>query len=847
METPILKTKINIPPARENVLQRHAIYNRMDANANKNLILVSAPAGYGKTTLLSEWARRKKRRLAWVSLDGYDNDLGRFLSHMVAALQTILPEVGKLTLATLQSATQASPVSALTVLINEIENVRGERAERLVLVLDDYHVIETQEIHTAMDYLLDNLPAQMQVVISSRAEPPLAVSRFRARHQLAEFHANDLRFTSDDTGKFLTQSMGLALPPETIAALEARMEGWVAGLQLAALSIQERGGSHPGFFDALSGSHRRILDYLMGEILARQPEATRAFLFQTSILDYLTGELCDAVCDLSPQGSGQEILETLDRMNLFVVRMDDEGRWYRYHRIFADVLSARLKLATPAQLPRLHQRASEWYEKNGRVHEAVKHALAADDFNRVAFLVEQTDPANMILRGEVTTILGWLDALPNELIRSRPRLSLSYAWALFIQGKMDAIEAHLQDTLAALGVADSGERDVPIYSAGQTSAQELNENPGMQGYLGEIAAIRAWVALEHRNEPLRAIGLAQEALAHLPPNNTLMNSALYSIIGDANYKIDQMETAEHAYRKAIAVSQLGRHEITTLVYLADLARLQIARGMLREAVENYRLVIEQAGSSRANFLFPVARALIGLGVVACQRNELDDAYYYLQRGIAQCEQAGYTQPLLIGLLTLARVKHLLSQASEAHQLLQRAEQLAVKRGRREMLAQVEATRFRVGMPCSVQRLAQVVGIDPEQEPDPLLESGYLTLCEMLISAGREKGDKASTKMAARVQGQERYYTLLLSGRETVRLVRRLDGETILAEKPLSWHFGQPYNLRLEVHGSKILAWVNGELLFAVEDENSPLTGGGIALVSQAGRMGTEWVQVRPCQ
>jgi LuxR family maltose regulon positive regulatory protein len=344
VETPILKTKINIPPARENVLQRHAIYNRLDASVNKNLILVSAPAGYGKTTLLSEWARRKKRRLAWVSLDGYDNDLGRFLSHIVAALQTILPEVGKLTLATLQSAAQASPVSALSVLINEIENVQGERAERLVLVLDDYHVIETQEIHAVMDYLLDNLPAQLQVVISSRAEPALAVSRLRARHQLAEFHANDLRFTPDEASKFLTQSMVLALPPETIAALEARMEGWVAGLQLAALSIQERGGSQPGFFDALSGSHRRILDYLMGEILARQPETTRVFLFQTSILDYLTGELCDAVCDLSPQGSGQDNLETLERMNLFVVRMDDEGRWYRYHRIFADVLSARLKL-----------------------------------------------------------------------------------------------------------------------------------------------------------------------------------------------------------------------------------------------------------------------------------------------------------------------------------------------------------------------------------------------------------------------------------------------------------------------------------------------------------------------
>ncbi len=717
MKIPILKTKINIPPARANLLPRPEVFRKLDVGAGSRLVLIAAPAGYGKTTLLGEWARRKKEKLAWVSLDENDNDLGRFLAHVVAALQVIYPKLGELTLSALQSTQQ--PTVALTALINDIESLLlskgGER--RLILVLDDYHAIDNQDVHAAMEYFFKNLPNHMQIIVTSRATPGFSVSRLRADGLLTELQTRDLQLTPYEVSAFFNQILGLNLPPDVIAALDSRIEGWIAGLQLAALSIQERGGHKRDFFDALTGSHRHILDYLTDEVIKGLPEKVRSFLFQTSILSELTGDLCEYVCDFQLESSGREILERLDQMNAFIMPIDDERRWFRYHHIFSDVLSARLKMTSPAALPYLHQRASEWYEKHGRVHDAIKHALDAGNYPRAAALIENTDPANMVLRGEVTTILKWLDALPEDLVRAHPRLSLSYAWALFIQGKLEEIEPRLQITLLVLNQMD------------RNSAE---------GFLGEVAALRAWVALEHDNQPHKAIELAQQALNRLPKENTLMNGALYSLLGDAHSKIDQIELASESYRQAINISKVSGHEITTLMYLTDLARLQIAQGRLRDAEGNYRVVLE-AGGRHGSLLLPGARAMIGLGIISYQRNDLDKSRFYLEEGIGQCEAAGYLHVLTFGYITLARVMHALSHQGEVQSLLKRAADLAHRRGMQRALFQVEAFKARLAGQVTPRQFAETVGIGMGDDPVSLREIEYLTLAELAI----KKGDKDS--------------------------------------------------------------------------------------------------------
>jgi LuxR family maltose regulon positive regulatory protein len=415
METVLLATKLYIPPPRPNLVSRPRLTERLNEGMMCKLTLISAPAGFGKTTLLSDWIHNREHPVAWVSLDEGDNDIARFLAYFIAALQTIDPrqspvgDIGDGVLTALQSP-QASPLEAmLTTLVNDIVKI----TDHFVLVLDDYHVIEASEIDQALTFLLDHLPPQMHLIIASRVTPSLPLSRLRARCEMTELRVDDLRFTPDEVAVFLNQMTGLEFSTENIIALENRTEGWIAGLQLAALSMQGLKHSRDvsSFIAAFTGSHRYVLDYLTDEVLQQCPPGTTDFLLQTSILKRLSGPLCNAV---TGQDDSHTTLEKLDDANMFIVPLDNERHWYRYHHLFADLLQQRLQRAQPDNIVELHRRASQWYEQNNLVTEALDHALAAADFDRAARLVAQ-NAQPMFMRGEVSTVRDWFTALPPEL------------------------------------------------------------------------------------------------------------------------------------------------------------------------------------------------------------------------------------------------------------------------------------------------------------------------------------------------------------------------------------------------------------------------------------------------
>jgi LuxR family maltose regulon positive regulatory protein len=438
MSAPILATKLYIPPPRSRIVLRPRLIERLNEglSAGRKLTLISAPAGFGKTTLVSEWVAGCDQKVAWLSLDEGDNEPSRFLIYFVTALQTIMANIGVGVLKTLQSPQPLSFELVLTALLNEITAL----PDNFILVLDDYHVIDSKPVDEALSFLLEHLPPRMHLVITTREDPHLPLARLRVRGQLTELRAADLRFTPAEAAEFLNQVMGLNLSAEDITALEARTEGWIAGLQLAALSMQGRSDA-ASFIKSFTGSHHFILDYLVEEVLQTQPEHVRNFLLQTAILDRLSGPLCDAI---TGQEDGRGMLEALERGNLFVVPLDNKRQWYRYHHLFAEVLQTHLREAQPDRVSTLHRRASEWYEQNGFPLDAIHHAFAVEDFERVAKIAELEWPA---IHENIQSIkwLGLLKKLPEEIIRARPVLCVNCAWALLDAGELEAAEAKMQD------------------------------------------------------------------------------------------------------------------------------------------------------------------------------------------------------------------------------------------------------------------------------------------------------------------------------------------------------------------------------------------------------------------
>ncbi|HEX9925354.1 MAG TPA: AAA family ATPase, partial [Anaerolineae bacterium] len=537
---PLLATKLYIPRPRRNLVSRPRLVKRLDHAFDRKLTLLSAPAGFGKTTLLSSWIYDLRResapetqienRAAWLSLDQADNDPARFLSYLVAALQTVEAELGQTALeqAALDQLDETPLRDAVKALLATLINQIAAAAPEFVLILDDYHFIEAQAIHAILAFLLDHLPPRMHLVIASRSETPLPLARLRARGQLLELGTADLRFTPDEAATFLNRVMNLNLSAHDISALEDRTEGWIAGLQMAALSMQDH-HDIPGFIATFTGSHRYIIDYLAEEVLDRQPGPIRQFLLQTSILERLCAPLCEAMVsnlrmsesvkdELLDEGASsaqpsfahspfidsscQTILEHLEQANLFLIPLDDERRWYRYHRLFADFLRDHLQRQVGAQgVIELHRQAAAWYEPQGLTAEAMSHALVVADVERATRLVEQSS-RTLLKQSELATILGWIKELPEELVRVRPRLSLFQAWALVLTGQLEAAETWLA-----------------TFRSGSASDAEVGHpKPEL---LGEAAAIEATVAYMRRDIP-RAVDLYREAFDRLPPENLFL-------------------------------------------------------------------------------------------------------------------------------------------------------------------------------------------------------------------------------------------------------------------------------------------------------------------------------------
>ena len=445
MTLPILATKLYIPPPRPNLVLRPRLIERLNESKRCKLTLISAPAGFGKTTLVSEWAAGCDQKVAWLSLDKEDNDLKGFLTYLVAALQTIAANIGKGVLPILQSPQPPPTESILTTLLNEITLI----PDNFVLVLDDYHMIDSRLVDEALAFLLKHLPPEMHLVITTREDPQLPLPQLRARGQLAELRAVDLRFTLSEAAEFLNQMMGLNITAENIAALESRTEGWIAGLQLAAISMQGLQDT-TSFIKTFTGSHYFVLDYLIEEVLQQQPERIQAFLLRTSILDRMCGSLCDAVlCDSSV--SGQETLEFLERANLFIIPLDNERRWYRYHHLFADLL--RQRQGKTREFAEFNLRASQWYEENGDLGAAFHHATAAGDFVRAARLAEAAWPG-MNESFQMAAWLGWVRKLPEEIIRVRPVLCTLLGRAFTDVGELEASEMRLQNAERCLDGLD---------------------------------------------------------------------------------------------------------------------------------------------------------------------------------------------------------------------------------------------------------------------------------------------------------------------------------------------------------------------------------------------------------
>src|SRR5215475_4979749 len=416
----LVATKFHVP--RAGFVPRPRLLARLAQGVDRGLTVVCTPAGFGKTTLLGDWARRSRRPAAWLSLDAGDNDPARFWRYVAAALGRARPGIDAPVVALLRGPLRPPLEAVATAVINELTTVPGKG--EVVLVLDDYHLIEAPPVHESVAFLLDRLPPGLRVVLSSRADPPLPLARLRARGQLAELRAADLRFTVAETAAFLREVTGLDLPAASVAALQDRTEGWAAGVQLAALSLRR----HPDpvrFIETFAGRNRYVLDYLTGEVLAGQPEQVLRFLLETSVLERLCGPLCDAV---TGRTGSQQMLEELDRANLFVVPLDEERRWWRYHHLFADLLRARLERERPAALPGLHHAAAAWHEKNGFADEAVRHAAAAGETGWAAQLVE-LHVETLLRRSEGATLERWLAVLPAESVRARPRLCLAQAIA----------------------------------------------------------------------------------------------------------------------------------------------------------------------------------------------------------------------------------------------------------------------------------------------------------------------------------------------------------------------------------------------------------------------------------
>jgi len=733
MPKPILATKLYIPPLRPNVVSRPRLIERLNEGLHRKLTLISAPAGFGKTTLLSAWVEGIDRQVAWLSLDEGDNDPARFLTYLVAALQTIAAHIGEGMLGVLQSSQPPPTEATLTDLLNEITTL----PDHFVLVLDDYHVIDAQPVDIALTYLLEHLPPQMHLVIATREDPHLPLARLRARGHLTELRAADLRFTASEAAAFLTQVMGLSLSEADIARLSDRTEGWIAGLQFAALAIQGH-QDVSGFIRSFAGDDRYVVDYLVEEVLQCQPEPVRSFLLQTSILNRLSGSLCDVV---TGQEEGNERLEALERGNFFVVPLDDKRHWYRYHHLFAEVLSAHLMAEQTDQVATLHRRASAWYEQHGSAPDAIRHALAAFDFERAAGLIELEVPAMHRSRQEAT-LLGWLKALPDELISYRPVLSAGYAWALLAGGELEAAHARLSDAERWLDTTtDTSERALaPSAEMVVVDEEEFRRLPAA------IAVYRAAQAQALGDVP-NTVKYARRVLDLLPEDDHLGRGAATALLGLASWANGDLEAAHRTFADGIAHVQMAGNLSDAITGTIALADIRIAQGRLHEAMRAYERSLQLATEQGEPVLRGTADLYVGMSELYREQNDLHAATQHLLRSKELGEHNGLPQNRYRWYVAMARIREAQGDLDSALDLLHEAERLYMRdffpnvRPVAALVARVWVAQERLGEALG---WARAQGLSAHDDLSYLREFEHITLARVLLA--RYKSDRADSSI-----------------------------------------------------------------------------------------------------
>jgi LuxR family transcriptional regulator, maltose regulon positive regulatory protein len=669
----LLRTKFYAPPKRGDQIARPRLLELMNSGLDKALILVSAPAGYGKTTLVSSWLNAIKLPSAWLSLDGGDNDPMRLFQYLLGTLVPLVPGIE----ADLFGMLQAVPPVPFDTMINCLVNGLVANFSPLVLVLDDFHVIHSEITLKIFSYLLEHLPPQMHLVIITRTDPPLPLSRLRVRNQLLDIRADRLRFTQAETAAFLNDAMGLTLTAGDLAAMETRTEGWIAGLQLAALSMQGCKDIH-GFVSAFTGSHHYVMDYLAEEVLKLQPKEVTYFLLLTSILDCLCGPLCEAVAGPDATGpvDGQAMLEALEEMNLFVLPLDDQRHWYRYHHLFTDVLRKRLEQQFPGLLPELHRRASIWYEQNAFLAESIQESLSAGDKDRAARLIEQNG-CLLLISGEVTTLLNWANAIEFQS-EAHPWLAIQKAWALALTGDLDRVE--------------------PTLAAPEKLLSPLEPTVEVRTMRGTIAAARAHLA-NSRGDTQSAAEFARDALGQLPDCSEIsqsIRSVATSILGDASWINGNLEEASRAYAEAVRIGREAGNLHMVIIANSNLGDILLEQGQLGQAAETYIRALQLAVRPDGQRSPLAGKLYAGMGRIAYARDQLGDADKYIHQCIDLCRQWGDIELQAIANAMLARLEHIRGNAEAAREAIRRAEQLAGERPlspRRSIQLDEELARF----------------------------------------------------------------------------------------------------------------------------------------------------------
>jgi LuxR family maltose regulon positive regulatory protein len=700
----LLATKLYAPPLRPSLVPRPRLVERLNAGLDRKLVLVSAPAGFGKTTLLSEWVTGVIEPIAWLSLDGADNDPVRFLSYLLAALRQIEPSIGAAAQLMLQAPQPPPPESLLTSLINDIAAIPSA----CILVLDDYHLIQTMQIHQQLAFLLEHLPPQVHLVIATREDPPLPLARLRARNQILDIRQRDLTFTEEETADFLRRVMGLDLSPADIATLGRRTEGWIAGLQLAALSMRNRNDLQ-GLVASFAGSHRYILDYLVEEVFWQQSPDVQDFLLKTSILERMTAPLCNAV---TGRDDAQQVLVGLDQAHLFVVRLDESRKWYRYHRLFRDLLRTQ---RADLNLASLHQKAAHWYAQHEFLDEAMHHALAAQDWDEAERLLWPA-AGQAIAGGRFATAGRWFDAMPEERIRKSSRLATLQGWVLLPSGQLEMAEAWAglaEDLLPA---------DAEPMGRALVVCLQLN-----------IAHVRYQMP--------RVIELANQALELLEEGDPYgLRATALANLASAQMSMGDVAAAAWTYREMARLGRDAGNLLMAIIAWQSLAWLLHLQLEPQEAQALCRQALEQAVGPRGEPLPLASHALVLLGLIAYERNELARAHEHLTRGLELAQRAGPSSGVMQAAFTLAWIQALSGEReaalATASGVRQAASQLSLPQVDAFVAACEAGLLLRLGDVSAAERWAMAAGLSPDDAVRFEREGEYLTYARLLLAQDR---------------------------------------------------------------------------------------------------------------